>query len=94
MLREMSAEEMTYWEAFDEIDPISLHHRVDLAGGVISATVVNKEIVDEKKRVKPADFMPVFQMEKASAGKKGSSPGELRNLMRSLIANQKKRSGE
>ena len=95
LLRVMSSEEMTMWEAFDEIDPISLHHRVDLAGGVISAVTVNKEIGDARKHAKPSDFMPVLsQQAKSAEPKKSSAPGELRGLFRSLIARQKKASGE
>jgi hypothetical protein len=78
----ISSEELTLWRAFDEQDPISLHHRVDLAGGVIASANINKNIGDVSKCTKPSDFMPVLQAEKAEATKKSMSPSDLRTFMR------------
>ena len=65
----MTSSELVYWMAYDEIDPISLHHRVDLAAGVVASANVNKSIGKENadKATTPLDFMPILRAREKEA---------------------------
>lgn len=91
LLKVMSAEEFTLWQAFDEWDPISLHHRVDLAAGVIASTNLNKSLKEGKEPIPPSDFMPVMQAQKKQEPKPGMSPIQLKEFMDGQIKAQEKR---
>lgn len=93
LMQLMSSEEYTLWQAFDEEDPISLHHRIDLAGGVIASTSVNRHISDEKKLTKPIDFMPVLNKQEEKA-KPNIDAGALRSFFREQIAKQESRKAQ
>lgn len=88
LLRTISTEELTLWYAFDEMDPISLHHRVDLAGGVIASSNINRHVTEVSKLKSPIDFMPVLQREERQNKASTSNAADLRAMFRGIIKKQ------
>lgn len=60
----MSSRELSEWRAFDALEPIGWH-RVDLAAGIIASVLANQNRKKGTPALKPIDFMPFVEREKA-----------------------------
>lgn len=69
----MSATEWAYWRALDNIEPIG-QIRGDLQAGMICAMIYNANRGKGKAAKKPADFMPIQEMQRRRG--KEINPGE------------------
>ena len=57
-LSEISAKDVAWWEAFEEVDGPIGEQRADLRAGIIAASIVNMLRDRKSTAAKPIDFMP------------------------------------
>lgn len=59
MLGRVSSAELTEWAAYETLSgPLDVRHRVDVAGGIVAATVANANRAKRARTYRPEDFMP------------------------------------